>query len=174
MLEGSKYWVLEAQFQRWFCNFATPFWDGTGTLLVTASDSSCALLRLRSIRSIRKNSYFTFFTSNFWPLLFSGFTTYILQGTSPHIADDIRWVYLHPYTYTCCFPTDTSVISTILGSSWGVLWYWWTPILFPPTHDPWSKSSRRPAWSCTRPCHSQFISLSITLSWLLSWTEPKI
>ena len=83
--------------------FTTPFQDGTGTLSVTASDSSHALLRLGSIGSIGKSSYFTFLTSNFWLLLFSDFITYILQGTSPHIADDIRWVYLHPYIYTCLF-----------------------------------------------------------------------
>ena len=100
MLEASKYRVLEALFRRWFRNFPAPFRDGTGTLSVTASDSSHALPRLGSIG---KSSYFTFLTSNLWLLLFSGFITYILQGTSPHIADDIRWVYLCPYTYTCLF-----------------------------------------------------------------------
>ena len=64
MLEGSKYQVLEAQFRRWFHNFPTPFRDRTGTLSVTASNSSYALPRLGSIRSIRKSSYFTFLTSN--------------------------------------------------------------------------------------------------------------
>ena len=64
VLEASKYQVLEAPFQRWFRNFPVPFRDGTGTLSVTASDSSCALLRLGSIRSIGKSSYFTFLTSN--------------------------------------------------------------------------------------------------------------
>ena len=103
MSEASKYQVLEAPFWRWFCNFPMPFRDGTGTLSVTASDSSHALPTLGSIRSIRKSSYFTFLTSNLWLLLFSGFITYILQGTSPHIADDIRQVYLCPYTYTCLF-----------------------------------------------------------------------
>ena len=103
MLGASKYQVLEALFWRWFHNFPAPFQDGTGTLSVTASDSFCALLRLGSIGSIRKSSYFTFLTSNFWLLLFSGFITYILQGKLPHIADDIRWVYLCPYTYTCLF-----------------------------------------------------------------------
>ena len=90
MSEASKYQVLKAQFQRWFHNFPTPFRDGTGTLSVTAPDSSCALLRLRSIGSIRQSSYSTFLTSNFSLLLFSDFITYILQGTSSHIADDIR------------------------------------------------------------------------------------
>ena len=103
VLEVSKYWVLEALFRRWFHNFPTPFRDRTGTLSVTASDSSCTLLRLRSIESIGKSSYFTFLTSNLWLLLFSDFITYILQGTLPHIADDIRQVYLCPYTYTCLF-----------------------------------------------------------------------
>ena len=99
--EASKYRVLEAPFWRWFRNLPMPFWDGTGTLSVTASDSSCALPRLGSIGSIRKSSYFTFLTSNLWLLLFSSFITYILQGTLPHIADDIRQVYLRPYIYTC-------------------------------------------------------------------------
>ena len=103
MLEASKYWVLEAQYQGWFCNFPVPFWDGTGTLSVTASDSSCTLLRLRSIGSIGKSNYLTFLTSNLWPLLFSGFITYILQGTLPHIVDDIIQVYPCPYTYICLF-----------------------------------------------------------------------
>ena len=101
--EASKYRVLEAPFRRWFRNFPTPFRDRTGTLSVTASDSSHALPRLGSIESIRKSSYFTFLSSNLWLLLFSGFITYTLQGTLPHIADDIRWVYLRPYTYTCLF-----------------------------------------------------------------------
>ena len=101
--EASKYRVLEAPFRRWFHNFPAPFQDRTGTLSVTASDSSHALPRLRSIGSIGKSSYFTFLTSNLWLLLFSGFITYTLQGTLPHIADDIRQVYLHPYIYTCLF-----------------------------------------------------------------------
>ena len=101
--EASKYWVLEAPFRRWFHNFPVPFWDRTGTLSVTASDSSHTLPRLGSIGSIGKSSYFTFLTSNLWLHLFSGFITYILQGTLPHIADDIGRVYLHPYTYTCLF-----------------------------------------------------------------------
>ena len=62
--EACKYQVLEAPFRRWFRNFPAPFRDGTGTLSVTASDSSRALPRLGSIGSIGKSSYFTFLTSN--------------------------------------------------------------------------------------------------------------
>ena len=53
-----------------------------------------------------------------------------------------------------------------------LLQYRWTPILFPlslssihdPICDPQTSPQGRAAWSCTRSCHGQFISLSITLS----------
>ena len=92
--------------------WTSPGWFHVGSFQVPSSGStvpkmvpqlSCTLPRLRSIGSIRKSSYFTFLTANLWLLLFSGFITYILQGTSPHIADDIRRVYLCPYIYTCLF-----------------------------------------------------------------------
>ena len=58
------------------------------------------------------HSYF-----NFWLLAFDNFYFQTpLHTFFQHIVGDIRQVY----TYVC-FPTNTSVVSTILSSSWGHL-----------------------------------------------------